>query len=718
MVRPYYDNGAPAISIMGLNSELRRMLRGKVGARMIALESKRRLRVERERRRERSMLAELDQQPAQLREEFAQMSASELAAHFQSRTSPKFFPGFASPSLTAERQKTLFPEQTEELLHAAGRIVEHHSWPLLGLGEKCFGASEIEWHRDPFSGQVWPPSYHADINLLRNDGSDARVVWELNRLGHFITLGRAYAITNDENFSAEFFSQLASWRAQNPVGRGVNWTSAMEVALRAMNLLAAFALFLRAPQMTGKLPDLLMMLDQHGAHIERNLEFSHLGTSNHYLSNVAGLLWLGLLLPELKAADRWREFGARELSREMEKQILPDGAHFECSTGYHRYVLELLLYSLLLVRANETRLDKNYLDALWPRLRSMLEYVRAYLRPDGKAPLIGDSDSGQVLPIIQRAGDDHAYVLALGAAAFMDSKFKLPGAPLPAELLWIFGDTGVDDYQALIDGPAATSTEFRDVKIAVLRDGDNYLLLNASDVGMNGRGSHRHNDALSVEVSSCGTPFLVDPGTYVYTADLHARNLFRSTAYHSTIEIDEVEQRTLDEQTPFAIGSEAAARVLAWESTSEHDYVQAEHTGYERLSAPVTHRRAITFNKANRWWLIEDELLGKGNHKIAIRFHFAGELEVKLLNGQSVIACDRVSGACLVIRALDLDGAVELEPRFTSRQYGSKTNSVSACWTTEISGPCKLRWAIIPVCAGDDLHARINVIKKYREAVR
>src|SRR6185503_21196019 len=173
------------------------------------------------------------------------------------------------------------------------------------------------------------------------------------------------------------------------------------------------ALFLRAPQMTERLPDLLTMLDQHGAHIERNLEFSHLGTSNHYLSDVVGLLWLGLMLPELKAANRWLEFGARELSREIEQQILPDGAHFECSTGYHRYVLELLLYSLLLVRANETRLDKDYLDAPWPRLRSMLEYVRAYLRPDGQAPLIGDSDSGKVLPIVHRAGDDHAYLLAL-----------------------------------------------------------------------------------------------------------------------------------------------------------------------------------------------------------------------------------------------------------------------------------------------------------------
>jgi uncharacterized heparinase superfamily protein len=687
------------------------MLRGKIDARTIALETKRRLRVARERRRERSMLVELDQQPAGLSEEFAQMSASELAAHFQSRTSPQFFHGFISPSLTAERQKTLFPDQTEELLRAANWIVDQHSWPLLGLGAKCYGASEIEWHRDPLSGQLWPLLYHADINLFRNDGSDARVVWELNRLGHFITLGRAYALTNDEKFSAEFFSQLASWRAQNPVGRGVNWTSAMEVALRAMNLLAAFALFLRAPQMDQRLPELLAMLDQHGAHIERNLEFSHLGTSNHYLSNVAGLLWLGLMLPELKAANRWLVFGARELTREMEKQILPDGAHFECSTGYHRYVLELLLYSLLLVRANESRLDKNYLDALWPRLRSMLEYVRAYLRPDGRAPLVGDSDGGQVLPIVHRDGNDHAYVLALGAAAFIDSKFKLPGALLPEELLWIFGDTGVDDYQSLIDGPPVTSAEFRDVKTTVLRADDNYLLLNASDVGMNGRGSHRHNDALSIEVSACGTAFIVDPGTYVYTADLHARNLFRSTAYHSTIEIDDSEQRRINEQTPFAIGSEAVTRVLSWENRPEHDYVQAEYTGYERLPAPVIHRRAITFDKLNRWWLIEDELIGKGDHQVATRFHFAGELEVKPLDNHNVIACDRVTGARLVIRALELDEVVEIEPRFTSRQYGSRMESFSACWTSVMSVPCKLRWAIVPVCPADDLEARMNVVQ-------
>ena len=118
---------------------------------------------------------------------------------------------------------------------------------MLGFGEKDFG-SPINWHRDPLSGRIWPLDYHADIPLWHNDGSDIRVLWELNRLGHLITLGRAYALTKEEEFAAEFFAQVESWREQNPVGRGANWSCAMEVALRAMNLLAAFSLFRGSPK--------------------------------------------------------------------------------------------------------------------------------------------------------------------------------------------------------------------------------------------------------------------------------------------------------------------------------------------------------------------------------------------------------------------------------------------------------------------------------------
>src|SRR5207245_9589212 len=134
-----------------------------------------------------------------------------------------------------------------------------------------------------------------------------------------------------------------------------------------------------------------------------------------------------------------------ELVRETDKQVLADGADYEAATGYHRLTLEFFLYSFALCRLNGIDIDQSY----WDKLRAMIEYVRAYLRPDGRAPLIGDSDSGQVLPIVRRTGDDHAYAVALGAAVFQDPRFKIASSPLPEELLWILGAQGLRDFESL-----------------------------------------------------------------------------------------------------------------------------------------------------------------------------------------------------------------------------------------------------------------------------
>jgi hypothetical protein len=679
------------------------MLRGEVSARTVSLEVIRRIRVTRTRQREREQLAELAQ-PARLGESFAQMTPADLLAHFQSRATQEFFPGFALASESAKSQASLFPNETSQLLTQATRISDEHCWPLLGLGEKCFGAGEIDWHLDPLSGFDWPLTYHADINLIRSDGSDARVVWELNRLAHFITLARAYAITGDEKFSAEFFRQLASWRAQNPVARGLNWNCAMEVALRAMNLLAVFAMFLRAPQMNEQtLLELLATFDQHGAHIKRNLEFSHIATSNHYLADVTGLLWLGVMLPELEAAREWREFGLWEMLNEMDKQVLADGADYEASTGYHRLKLEFFLYSFVLCHLNGIDIAERY----WKKLRAMVDYVRAYLRPDGRAPLIGDTDSGQLLPIGRRTGDDHAYVLALGAAVFQETHFKTAGSRPPEELLWILGEQGVRDYVSLPDAEPGRSQAFPDAGTYVLRENDLYLLFNASSAGVNGRGSHGHNDALSLEVSACGTAFIVDPGTYVYTADLNARHVFRSTAYHSTVEVDGVEQNTTGQQTPFVIGDEARPRMLDWKTEPDRDIAIAEHRGYKRLPEPVTHRRTIEFHKPQRCWTIQDELTGAGAHSFSFRFHFAPGLETKVRTDGIIEVGDKTNGARLLIAASGVNAEPVLESRFSSCDYGAKESSVSACWTVRCPVPLTARFVLVPVRAREDESKRL-----------
>jgi len=597
---------------MSLFRKVKRALRGEVKLTTAAREALRRSRIAAHARRER---ATLDQDhPLVLDAPFSRMGGAQLLAHVQARPQIGF-------------------------LNFLNAIPLAH-------------ASEPQWRLDPRSGYLWPLDYHRDLNLLRSDGSDVRNVWELNRLGHLLQL-------TDCN---QFLTQLKSWREQNPYGRGPNWACAMEVALRAINILAAFENVRQSPELDADaLQFILQLLQQHGTYIENNLEFSHIATSNHYLSDVTGLLWLGVLLPELHDAQRWRDFGLTELLREMDKQILADGTDFESSTGYHRFVLELFLYSFALCREKKIKIDEKY----WRKLHQMLAYVKAYLRPDGFAPLIGDTDSGQVLPFQKRRADDHAYVLDVGAEVLNEPSLKFP---------------------------EESSRAFPDAGIYIMRGGDCYLCFNASGAGLNGRGSHGHNDALSIEVCARGRAFIVDSGTYIYTGDLQMRHAFRSTAYHSTVKIDGQEQNTTDVNTPFVIGNEAQPRVLEWQSNAEYDKVVAEHYGYRRLGSPVTHRRTVTFDKRETSWLVEDEFLGEGEHEFETWFHFNDGLHLEV-SGEEIGATDKKRDQGLVVRSLSLEQAPVLVNQHVSRDYGELLDSVSACW--RVSGRVsKLGWKI------------------------
>ncbi|HEV2864220.1 MAG TPA: alginate lyase family protein [Pyrinomonadaceae bacterium] len=675
-------------------------LRGEVTLRDAALEALRRGRVALGRRRERARLRKSAgaPEPARLLPEFAALAPPRLLEHFRTRAAPRFFPGFEKVSAGG----------SEELKRAAEEVVTRRRWPLLGFGELEF-SEEIDWLRDPVSGVRWPLDFHADVRLVREEGGDVRVLWELNRLGHLLTLARAYAADDDERYAAEMLRQALDWRDKNPTGFGPNWSCAMEAALRAMNLLAALALVRRSRHLDeATLGALLSTLDAHGRHIRLNLEFSHIATSNHYLSDVAGLFWLGTCLPELAAARGWREFGLRELLREMDKQVLADGADGEASTGYHRLVTELFLYSFLLARENDIHVGEPY----WRRLRSMLEYARSYLRPDGLAPLVGDTDSGRVLAFGRRAADEHAYLLAVGAVVFKEPAFAVePRAP--EEVLWLLGREGASAYDSLAaPGPRPpSSAAFERAGTYVMREGDLFMLFSAVGAGLKGRGSHGHNDALALEVSAHGACFLRDPGTYVYTGDPAARHLFRSTRYHSTVEVDGEEQNTTDARLPFRIGDEARPRLILWESSPARDRVVAEHRGYSRLTkGPVTHRRAVVFDKAARLWLVADTLEGSGRHAFRFVFHLAPGLAAEAADAALSI-CDKITSARLLILPLEGMAGLTLEPRHSSRDYGSREESVAACWSITAEATLVRRWALVPCRPGEPEAARLEFAK-------
>jgi hypothetical protein len=336
------------------------------------------------------------------------------------------------------------------------------------------------------------------------------------------------------------------------------------------------------------------------------------------------------------------------------------------------------------------------------------------MRPDNRMPLIGDADGSQIIPIVKRDVDDVAYLLSLGAVLLNDEKLKLTA--IEPEVAWLFGEEGVSLLQKMGDEEDMPSNASPDAGAYLMRDGDLHLHFNANDCGVNGRGSHGHNDALSIEISAFGRPFIVDPGSYVYNLDREARQAFRSTAYHSTVMVDGVEQNTTEVEFPFIMGNEAKPSVTQCQMSPERDLVSARHNGYTRLAEPVIHERSVEFNKTQKYWVITDDLSGKGSHEFTFGFHLALGVTVAEIDDLTVKIAD-ADGRSLNIRTLGLNARPETILAFVSRNYGHREPSTILSWKLNAAVPLHVRFLIVPSVTDENVATRLELLDQLADNI-
>ena len=63
---------------------------------------------------------------------------------------------------------------------------------------------------------------------------DHKIVWELSRHQHLVTLVRACLYTGEQRWLDEAVSQWRDWQKANPYPLGINWASTLEVAFRLL----------------------------------------------------------------------------------------------------------------------------------------------------------------------------------------------------------------------------------------------------------------------------------------------------------------------------------------------------------------------------------------------------------------------------------------------------------------------------------------------------
>lgn len=242
-------------------------------------------------------------------------------------------------------------------VNAANLPEARRVWGLVGPGYR-----PIDWQLDVKSGYRWREGdWYGIVRFGDRPGADVKVPWELARMQHLPQLAWAYGLARGgapglapaEAYARAFRDQVLDFIATNPPDFGVNWTTAMDVGIRVANWLVAHDLF-RAYGAAFDGPfeaELARSARAHGRHLVANLEWHGGSRGNHYLANVAGLLFAAAYLPRDRETDAWLAFAVQELVAEAEHQFTEDGANFEASTPYHRLSAEMVLYGTALVLA-------------------------------------------------------------------------------------------------------------------------------------------------------------------------------------------------------------------------------------------------------------------------------------------------------------------------------------------------------------------------------
>ena len=474
-------------------------------------------------------------------------------------------------------------------------------WRRLGPGYR-----PVDWHLDFRSGYRWSPlHWYAATPVGHLPGVDVKVPWELGRAQHLPQLALAFGCARAglpgfgpaARYREAFRNQVLDFVATNPPRYGLHWRSGMEVAIRMANWLLAQDLFRTygATWDRGFERILTASVAAHGRHLAGNPDRSPAWRNNHYLANLAGLAFAAAYLPSGPETARWGRTAAAGLAAEIEHEFLPDGGHFEASTGYHALAAELAACSLAMLRARSRRAEPaaaeeaGLPDALEGALGRMAEFLVDLTKPGGRLTQIGDHDSGRLFRLAPRRPAPHdtpardlaeeqldaapavaalngllgrrdladwcggrrleeSLVAGLAGEASRTPR-RTPRTARPAG-----GDTAafealrdrlrsapaVDHWRLVLAAPGGslrTGMEVRaypDFGATVFRSERLYLCLRAGPVRHDGSGGHAHVDQLAIEVALDGVDWIRDPGSCVYTPSPHLRNAYRSHAAHFT----------------------------------------------------------------------------------------------------------------------------------------------------------------------------------------
>lgn len=478
----------------------------------------------------------------------------------------------------------------------------------------------IDWQRDHRSGYRWQMATPSvKLSIYPQLGADIKQPWELARLQHLPLLALAYSgaknslpgFDTPEFYLREFQNVIFDFLATNPPQFGVHWICSMDVAIRIVNVLVARDIFIASGAVFDDSFEALLARTtlEHAEHVRHHLERRPDFKANHYLANIAGLLFCAFYLGNHETARVLWRFASKEFKKEVVSQFHDDGTNFEASTAYHRLSGEIVVWSLALISKVEG--PSAITAELLTRLNGIGKFIRDYSKSDDIAIPIGDLDNGRFLKIssdfsskgsalkdlvtnaehqLWHENLEHHTHLQHATDAFFERNTRngleswilqqwigeqFPRPQLPhVSMLTSQWSSLLDDYHfvhqqeyswRLPGEDAPELSAYPKFGLYIVRAKRWLITIRCGSNGQNGNGGHAHNDQLSMTLEVDGNWLVPDSGMALYNAIPRIRKAYRSVSAHFAPQISKAEPASL-ELDPFRLSSVGEGKCLHFSS--------------------------------------------------------------------------------------------------------------------------------------------------------
>lgn len=502
---------------------------------------------------------------------------------------------------------------------------------------------------DAETGMPYSIGKKGELNWANNPkGTSDEYQKQLHRHQWFIPQAKVYRTTRDEKYINSWIEVYGDWITQNPqpakdkIGEGPWWQ--LQVSSRLTDQVQLLEYYKVSNNFTPEWLTIFLASFAEQADFLQDNEYKSGG--NILISQANALVTVGMLMPEFKNANGWKQKGYQILDTEV-AQFMADGWHQEFSLHYHLGTVDSFYEVIKLANANNE--TTNYKEPLRKATEVLMHFVYPNYFTKGTSAA-SEEKLDQIVPMFNDSWNKTRSVIQKNFKRYAE---MFPDNKELASMAAAGNSNTIPEHH-----PDNEIKVFENAGFYIMRNGwapESTVMIfsnNKFNEKSNTFASYSHNqpDNGTFELYINKRNFFPDSGVCAYEGDGEiqaTRNKFRKTINHNTLTLG-------DNDYTDASGE---AKPLLVKNNGTYETLVFQNQGYSKL----THRRAV-FYVNKQFFVLVDEGIGEATGTVKLNFNpCRHKEEIAFDNAAMGAHTTFADGNDIVIRTFPTEGATFTE---------------------------------------------------------